>query len=69
MVGENTNHRESYDKLNFPQKNRAEHGAFISEEKQTLLSKRKEKLQSKLSPARCYIELTFLYLNQQCYPI
>jgi hypothetical protein len=31
-------------KLNFPQKNRAEHGAVISEEKQTLLSKRREKL-------------------------
>jgi hypothetical protein len=45
-------------KLNFPQKNRAEHGAGISEEKQTLLFKRREKLQSKLSPARFYIELT-----------
>jgi hypothetical protein len=31
-------------KLNFPQKNRAEHGAVISEEKQTLLSKRREKI-------------------------
>jgi hypothetical protein len=30
-------------KLNFPQKNRAEHGAGISEEKQTLLSERREK--------------------------
>jgi hypothetical protein len=36
-------------KLNFPQKNRAEHGAGISKEKQTLLSKRREKLQSKSS--------------------
>jgi hypothetical protein len=27
-------------KLNFPEKNRAEHGAGISEEKQTLLSKK-----------------------------
>jgi hypothetical protein len=47
-------------KLNFPQKNRAEHGAGISEEKQTLLSKRREKLQSKLSPARFYIELKLI---------
>jgi len=39
-------------KLNFPQKNRAEHGAGISEEKQTLLSKRRVKLQSKLNQAR-----------------
>jgi hypothetical protein len=31
-------------KLNFPQKNRAEHGAVKSEEKQTLLSKRREKI-------------------------
>jgi hypothetical protein len=31
-------------KLNFPQNNRAEHGAVISEEKQTLLSKRREKI-------------------------
>jgi len=31
-------------KLNFPQKNRAEHGAVISEEKQPLLSKRREKI-------------------------
>jgi hypothetical protein len=30
-------------KLNFPQKNRAEHGTGISEEKQTLLSERREK--------------------------
>ena len=30
----------------------AEHGAGISEEKQTLLSKRRKKLQSKLSQAR-----------------
>jgi hypothetical protein len=30
-------------KLNFGQKNKAEHGAVISEEKQTLLSKRREK--------------------------
>jgi hypothetical protein len=43
-------------KLNFQQKNRAEHGAGITKEKQTLLSKRREKLQSKLRPARCYIE-------------
>ena len=45
-------------KLNFPQKNRAEHGAGISEEKQTLLSKRREKFQSKLHQERFYIELT-----------
>jgi len=45
-------------KLNSPQKNRAEHGAGISEDKQTQLSKRREKLQSKRSPARFYIELT-----------
>jgi hypothetical protein len=38
-------------KLNFPQKNRAKHGAGISKEKQTLLSKRREKLQSKFSHA------------------
>jgi hypothetical protein len=31
-------------KINFQQKNRAEHGAIISEEKQTLLSKRREKI-------------------------
>jgi hypothetical protein len=30
-------------KLNFPQKNRAEHGAGCTEEKQTLLSKKKKK--------------------------
>jgi hypothetical protein len=30
-------------KLNFPKKNRAEHGAGISEEKQNLLSERREK--------------------------
>ena len=47
-------------KLNFPQKNRAEQGAVISEEKQTLLSKRREKLQSKLSQAGCYIELRLI---------
>jgi len=45
-------------KFNFPQKNRAEHGAVISEEKQTLLSKKREKLQSKIIQARFYIELT-----------
>ena len=45
-------------KLNFQQKNRAEHGASISEETQSLLSKRREKLQSKLSQAKFYIELT-----------
>ena len=44
--------------LNSPQKNRAEHGAVISEEKQALLSKRREKLQSKRSQARFYFELT-----------
>jgi hypothetical protein len=49
-------------KLNFWQKNRAEHGTVISEEKQTLLSKRREKLQSKLSPARFYIELTLILM-------
>jgi hypothetical protein len=38
-------------KLNFQQKNRAEHGAGISEEKQILLSKSREKLQSKLNQA------------------
>jgi hypothetical protein len=48
-------------KLNFPQKNRAEHGAVISEEKQTLLSKRREKLESKLKQARFYINLTLNY--------
>jgi hypothetical protein len=47
-------------KLNFPQKNRAEHGAVISEEKQTLLSKRREKLQSKLCQVRFYIEPTLI---------
>jgi hypothetical protein len=47
-------------KLNFPQKNRAENGAGITKEKQTLLSKRREKLQSKLSPARFYIELKLI---------
>jgi len=31
-------------KLNFQQKNRAEHGAAISEEKQTLLCKTRENL-------------------------
>jgi len=36
-------------KLNFPQKNRAEHGAGISEEKQILLSKRRDKLQLNFS--------------------
>jgi hypothetical protein len=45
-------------KLNFPQKNRAEHGAVQSEEAQTLLSKKREKLQFKLSQARFYIEFT-----------
>jgi hypothetical protein len=38
-------------KLNLSQKNRAEHGAGINKEKQTLLSKRREKLQSKRSHA------------------
>jgi len=47
-------------KFNLPQKNRAEHGAGISEKKWTLLSKRKEKLQYKLPPARFYIELRLL---------
>jgi hypothetical protein len=37
--------------LNFQQKNRAEHGAGITKEKQTLLSKWREKLQSKLNQA------------------
>ncbi len=45
-------------KLNSRQKNRAERGAGIIEEKQTLLSKRREKPQFKLSQARFYIELT-----------
>jgi hypothetical protein len=45
-------------KLNFRQKNRAEHGTGISEEEQTLLSKKREKLQLKLSQARFYIEFT-----------
>jgi hypothetical protein len=36
-------------KLNFLQKNRAEHGAVVSEEKQTLLSKRRENLQFKFA--------------------
>jgi hypothetical protein len=31
-------------KLNFPQKNRAEHEAVITKEKQNLLSKRREKI-------------------------
>ena len=44
-------------KLNFLQKNSAEHGAVISEEKQPLLSKRREKLESNISQAKCYIEL------------
>ena len=48
-------------KLNSWQKNRAEHGAGISEEKQALLSKRKEKIQSALIKARFYIELTRNY--------
>jgi hypothetical protein len=39
-------------KLNFPQKNRAEHGANITKEKQTLLSKRREKLNTNLNQAR-----------------
>jgi hypothetical protein len=39
-------------KLNFPQKNRAEHGAGISEKKQNLLSKRSKKLQFKLNQGR-----------------
>jgi len=43
-------------KLNLPQKNSAEHGTGTSEETQTLLSKRREKLQLKLSQAKCYIE-------------
>jgi hypothetical protein len=47
-------------KLNFRQKNRAEHWAVISEEKQTLLSKIREKLQSKLCQVRFYIELTLI---------
>jgi hypothetical protein len=47
-------------KLNFRQKNRAEHGAVISEEKQTLLSIIREKLQSKLCQVRFYIELTLI---------
>jgi hypothetical protein len=50
-------------KLNFPQKNRAEHGAVISEEKQTLLSKRREKIQSKLCQAKFYIEITLIYIR------
>ncbi len=36
-------------KLNFRQKNRAEHGTGISEEAQTLLSKKREKLQFNLA--------------------
>jgi hypothetical protein len=44
MVCENTNHGKNLMiKLNSQQKNRAEHGAGITLEKQTLLSKRKEK--------------------------
>jgi len=46
--------------MKFPQINRAEHGDGISEENQTLLSKRREKLQSKLSQVRFYIELTLI---------
>lgn len=44
-------------KLNFRQKNRSEHEAVISEEKQTMLSTIREKLQSKLCQARFYIVL------------
>ena len=36
-------------KLNFTQKNRAEHGTVISEEKQILLSKRREKISLNLA--------------------
>ena len=49
-------------KLNLSQKNRAEHGAGISKEKQTLLSKRREKLQSKRSHAWFYIWLNLKYV-------
>jgi hypothetical protein len=50
-------------KLNVPQKNRAEQRAVISQEKQTLLSKKREKLQPKLNQARLYFELTLNYIE------